>query len=158
MNILFLSTHNTCRSILSEAIFNNLAPEGLRAVSAGYSPDECVNSLTLNALAREGISSEGLLSKPVKVFEQCVPDVVITVCENAASRPLPMFLGGAINAHWKLNNPLEVTGTEAQINTAINECVIAIKKRVDILLALPLSVLSLNKQQFQAALNGIGSI
>ncbi|SDU03368.1 arsenate reductase [Nitrosomonas ureae] len=99
MNLLFLCTGNSCRSILAEATFNALAPKGWQGMSAGSQPTGQVHPRSLALLDREGISTEGLYSKswsnlPVK------PDIVITVCGNAAGETCPTYLRPALRAHW----------------------------------------------------------
>lgn len=163
MKILFLCTHNSCRSILSEALFNHMAPKGCTAYSAGSFPSGEVNPLTLDALVRAGVSTTGLRSKSSDEFEDLEPDIVITVCDKAAGEACPLYLGRAVRAHWGLNDPSELARGDAALNadqvaTAFDECVAIIRQRIDTMLALPLEVLALNRDQLQAALNGIGEL
>ena len=163
MKILFLCTHNSCRSILSEALFNHIAPKGWTAYSAGSFPSGEVNPLTLEALVRAGVSTAGLRSKSSDEFEHLEPDIVITVCDKAAGEACPLYLGRAVRAHWGLNDPSELARGDAALNadqvaTAFDECVAIIRQRIDTMLALPLEVLALNRDQLQAALNGIGEL
>lgn len=102
MKILFLCTANSCRSILSEALFNHLAPAGVRAYSAGSEPKGFVHPLTLKALQRAGVACDGLFSKPIEAHAELQPDVVITVCDKAAGEACPVFFGPALRAHWGL--------------------------------------------------------
>ncbi len=95
-NILFLCTGNSCRSILAEATFNHLAPAGWKAMSAGSKPTGQVHPRSLALLAREGISTEGCHSKSwdnLPLPPDMTPDVVITVCSNAAGETCPAYLG-----------------------------------------------------------------
>jgi arsenate reductase len=162
MKILFLCTHNSCRSILSEALFNHMAPEGCSAYSAGSFPSGQVNPLSIKALMRAGVSTAGLHSKSSDVFKQLAPDIVITVCDKAAGEACPLYLGRAIHAHWGLGDPSDLgrdpTVAEDQVNAAFDACVAIIQQRISALLALPLSVLFLDKAQLQAALDGIGKL
>lgn len=100
MKILFLCTANSCRSILSEALFNHLAPASVRAYSAGSEPKGFVHPLTLEALERAGVACDGLFSKPIEAHAELQPDVVITVCDKAAGEACPVFFGPALRAHW----------------------------------------------------------
>lgn len=84
MKVLFMCTHNSCRSILSEALFNHLAPEGMEAVSSGSFPSGKVNERALKTLEAAGIPTAGLSSKASDVFESSPPDIVVTVCDRAA--------------------------------------------------------------------------
>jgi arsenate reductase len=163
MKILFLCTHNSCRSILSEALFNHMAPKGCTAYSAGSFPSGEVNPLTLEALIRAGVSTAGFRSKSSDEFEHLEPDIVITVCDKAAGEACPLYLGRAVRAHWGLNDPSELARGDAALNTdevatAFDECMEIIRQRIDTMLALPLEVLALNRDQLQAALNGIGEL
>jgi len=99
MNILFLCTANSCRSILAEALYNHLAPAGMRAFSAGSEPRGDINPLTLEALARAGIAADGLYSKSSDAHQALNPDFVITVCDKAAGEVCPVHFGPAIKAH-----------------------------------------------------------
>lgn len=163
MKILFLCTHNSCRSILSEALFNHVAPKGWTAYSAGSFPSGKVNPLTLDALTRAGVSTAGLRSKSSDEFENLEPDIVITVCDKAAGEACPLYLGRAVRAHWGLNDPSELAkGAVAlnadQVAAAFDECIAIIRQRINTMLTLPLEVLALNRDQLQAALNGIGEL
>ncbi len=111
MNILFLCTANSCRSILAEALYNHLAPAGMRAFSAGSEPRGDINPLTLEALARAGIAADGLYSKSSDAHQALNPDFVITVCDKAAGEVCPVHFGPAIKAHWGLADPSESVGS-----------------------------------------------
>jgi arsenate reductase len=104
MNVLFLCTGNSCRSILAEATFNALAPRGMRAISAGSQPAGYVHPRSLALLAREGISAEGAHSKSWDALP-VTPDVVITVCASAAGETCPAYLGPVVRAHWGVADP-----------------------------------------------------
>src|SRR5512134_118822 len=99
MNVLFLCTGNSCRSILGEATFNHLAPAGWRAMSAGSRPTGKVHPRTLALLDREGIPIEGCHSKSWDDLAD-TPDMVITVCSSAAGETCPSYLGAALRTHW----------------------------------------------------------
>lgn len=137
MKVLFLCTANSCRSILCEALFNHLAPAGLRAFSAGSQPKGFVHPLTLEALARAGVPGEGLTSKPSDTHADLQPDLVITVCDKAAGEACPVFFGPAIKAHWGLADPSEVEGSDSEIAAAFDATVARITARIQAFLALP---------------------
>ena len=99
MKILFLCTANSCRSILCEAVFNHLAPQGMKAYSAGSQPKGEVHPLSLKTLGNAGISTIGLSSKSSDVHVNLTPDFVITVCDKAAGEACPVFFGPATKAH-----------------------------------------------------------
>lgn len=141
MKILFMCTHNSCRSILSEALFNHLAPAGFLAVSSGSHPSGRVNPRALQTLAAAGIATAGLNSKASDAFAQNPPDIVITVCDNAAGEACPLYFGTALKAHWGLVDPSALTGSEAEIQTAFDQCLAKIAERVQAFFALPLATL-----------------
>jgi arsenate reductase len=95
MNVLFLCTANSCRSILSEALFNHLAPAGMRAYSAGSQPKGEVHPQALAALRRAGVATDGLSSKGTEAHAELAPELVITVCDKAAGDACPVFFGPA---------------------------------------------------------------
>jgi arsenate reductase len=156
MKVLFMCTHNSCRSILSEALFSHLAPAGIEAVSSGSFPSGRVNQRALQTLAAAGISTAGLSSKGSGAFEGVPPDVVITVCDRAAGEACPVFFGPALKAHWGLADPSEVTGSEAEIGAAFDATLAKIRERVSAFLELPLKEMS--AAALQAELNRIGTL
>ena len=107
MNVLFLCTGNSCRSILGEATFNHLAPPGWRAMSAGSKPTGQVHPRSLALLAREGISTEGYYSKSWNDLP-VTPDIVLSVCGNAANETCPAYLGPVLRSHWGVFDPAAV--------------------------------------------------
>lgn len=156
MKVLFMCTHNSCRSILSEAVFNHLAPAGFEAVSSGSFPSGRVNPRALQTLQAAGIAIDGLSSKASDVFEGAVPDVVITVCDRAAGEACPIFFGPSIKAHWGLADPSEVSGTEAEIEAAFQKTLGKIQARTQAFISLPFD--SLDNDQLKAELARIGAL
>ena len=156
MKVLFMRTHNSCRSILSEALFNHLAPEGVEAVSSGSFPSGRVNQRALQTLEAVGISTVGLSSKASDAFEGSPPDIVITVCDRAAGEACPIFFGPALKAHWGLADPSEAKGTESEITAAFDVTLDKIRERVVTFLALPLQTMSVD--ELKAELNRIGTL
>lgn len=142
MKVLFMCTHNSCRSILSEALFNHLAPTGFVGVSSGSFPSGRVNPRALQTLEAAGVSTEGLSSKASDAFSAGPPDIVITVCDNAAGEACPLFFGPALKAHWGLVDPSAVSGSEVETQAAFDQCLAKISERVQAFLALPLDTLS----------------
>lgn len=156
MRVLFMCTANSCRSILSEAMFNHLAPAGFRAVSAGSFPKGQVLPRSLLTLARAGVSTEGLSSKGNEAFEDNPPDIVITVCDKAAGEACPVYFGPALKAHWGLEDPSEVTGSEMEIDAAFDATLARIELRCRAFLALPLERLS--RDELKRELDRIGGL
>lgn len=156
MNILFLCTGNSCRSILAEATFNALAPDYMRAVSAGSQPAGYVHPKSIALLASKGITTEGYFSKSWDNLP-VTPDIVITVCGNAARETCPAYLGKVIRAHWGVEDPAKATGTEAEIEAAFELAYSILRKRIEAFVALPESVFE-DKNELQTQLNSIGEI
>lgn len=156
MRILFMCTANSCRSILSEALFNHLAPVGFVAVSAGSFPKGQVLPRSLTTLQQAGIAIDGLHSKGNDAFEDNPPDIVITVCDKAAGETCPVYFGPALKAHWGLEDPSEVNGDEAAINAAFHATIARIELRCRAFLELPFARLS--REQLQRELDRIGAL
>lgn len=153
MKILYICTHNRCRSILSEAITNHLSNGRLQAFSAGSEPAGQVHPLSLTYLQEKGISTDGLYSKSWDVYETDQPDIVVTVCDSAATETCPVWFGDTAKIHWGLPDPSKLSGDDEQIRTAFFDVMNTIEQRVNKLLALDLEPLS--KVQRQAALEAL---
>jgi arsenate reductase len=154
MKILFLCTANSCRSILAEAIFNHLAPAGMRAYSAGSKPCGQVHPHSLDALRRAGIDLQGLHSKSQAVHEGLLPDLVITLCDNAAAEPCPAYFDDALKVHWGLPDPAAPGGPQADVEAVFDKTVISLERRIGEFLSLPLPHMS--PQELSDALEAIG--
>ncbi len=152
MNILFLCTGNSCRSIFAEALLNHLAPQGWRAMSAGSHPTGKIHPLTLALLAKEGIATDGYFSKS---WEQlpAVPDIVITVCAEAAGEFCPAYPGPVLRAHWGVEDPAQARGTTAEIEAVFVTVYQKLRRRMEAFLALPLAELQHDRVRLAAALN-----
>jgi protein-tyrosine-phosphatase len=151
-----MCTHNSCRSILCEALFNHLAPEGIEAVSSGSFPSGRVNPRALQTLEAAGIATAGLSSKASDVFEGSPPDVVITVCDRAAGEACPIFFGPALKGHWSLADPSQATGSEPEITAAFAATLRKIRERASAFLELPLKTMSADR--LEAELSRIGNL
>jgi arsenate reductase len=157
MIVLFLCTGNSCRSILAEAIFNRLAPDGWRAISAGSHPTGQVHPRTLALLAREGIPTEGCHSKSWDNLPM-TPDIVITVCSSAAGETCPAYLGPALRAHWGVDDPAHATGTDAEIDAAFRAAYQTLRARIEAFLALPLEQMEHDRARLKSELDRIGTL
>lgn len=131
MNILFLCTGNSCRSILSEALFNARAPLGFSACSAGSQPSGKVHPLTLKTLQSLNLPTDNLSSKSMQDCEQFQPEIVITVCDAAAQEPCPLYLGKSLKIHWGLKDPSHLNLPESEKMQAFVETVAHIQRRFD---------------------------
>jgi arsenate reductase len=147
LNVLFLCTHNSARSILAEALLNHLGQGRFKAYSAGSSPRENQqpNPLALETLTKAGLPVEGLYSKSWDEFgKPDAPhmDLVITVCDNAAGEVCPFWPGQPATAHWGYADPSEVEGDDDKKREAFKQTLHMMRKRLDIFVNLPLSSLS----------------
>lgn len=138
-HVLVLCTGNSARSILGEALINHLGRGRLRGYSAGSRPKGQPHPLALEVLREAGIATEGLASKSWEAFTgaDAPPlDLVITVCDSAASEPCPWFPGRAAKAHWSLPDP-PAAGDEAAQRLRFRAVRAALQDRIAALLALP---------------------
>ena len=108
MKILFVCTHNRCRSVLGEAITRQLAGDLLQVRSAGAHPVGEVHPETIRHLQLREIEATGLSSKSWDDLEAYDPDVVITVCDDAANEACPVWMGSALKIHWGLKDPSKI--------------------------------------------------
>ena len=157
MNVLFLCTGNSCRSLISEAVFNHLAPAGWHAISAGSQPTGKLNARALELLAGKGIATEGYYSKSWDKLP-VTPDIVVTVCASAAGETCPAYLGPVPRTHWGVDDPSHVTGTEAEIGAAFERAYAILRARIEAFLALPIDELRHDKARLKAELDRIGGI
>ncbi|HBA09396.1 arsenate reductase ArsC [Methylotenera mobilis] len=156
MNVLFLCTGNSCRSILGEATFNHLAPSGWHAMSAGSKPTGYVHPRSLALLAREGIATDGYHSKSWENLPT-TPDIVITVCGSAAGETCPAYLGPVVRTHWGVEDPAHVTGTDEEIDAAFVKAYSILRARIEAFLALPLTTLKNDKIALKAEMDNIAT-
>ena len=133
---LFICTHNRCRSILSEAITNHLSDGKIIAYSAGSQPVGEVHPLSIKYLQARGIRTEGLQSQSWDEFESVEPDVVITVCDNAANEQCPVWFGNCVKVHWGLPDPSKLEGSEEKIRNAFYAVMDTIENRIQNVLAI----------------------
>lgn len=157
MNVLFLCTGNSCRSLMGEATFNHLAPEGWHALSAGSKPLGRLNSGALALLEEKGISTEGYYSKSWNDLP-LTPDIVISVCGNAANETCPVYLGSVLRSHWGVEDPAHAEGTEEEIKAAFETAYGILRHRIEQFLALPLEELKNDRERLKAELDRIGSL
>lgn len=147
LNVLFLCTYNSARSILAETLLNDMGKSGFKAYSAGSSPRENQkpNPLGLQVLQKAGISIEGLRSKSWDEFatpDAPKMDLIITVCNNAAGEVCPIWPGHPATAHWGYPDPSEGDGSDAEKLEAFRKTMHAMKRRLELLISLPTSKLA----------------
>ncbi|MGZ5196100.1 MAG: arsenate reductase ArsC [Ramlibacter sp.] len=144
INVLFLCTHNSARSILAEATLNHIGAGRFKAWSAGSSPrdNQQPNPLGLQVLREAGISTEGLYSKSWDEFaapDAPQMDLVITVCDDAAGEQCPYWPGHPATAHWGYADPSAIDGSDEEKLEAFRRTLIAIKGRLALLVQLPVA-------------------
>jgi arsenate reductase (thioredoxin) len=152
MNVLFLCTGNSARSILAEALTNSLAVSKgkFRAYSAGSHPKGAPHPIALELLEQRRIPTNGLRSKSWDEFarpDAPVMDFVITVCDQAAGEQCPYWPGQPVTAHWGMPDPAVVKGTEAR--RVFSDTASMLRRRIELFASLPLEKLdrlSLQKQ------------
>ena len=158
-SVLVLCTGNSARSILGEALFNELGAGQITAFSAGSKPKGVPHPGALRLLARKGIDTEPFRSKSWLEFtgpDAPEIDLAITVCGNAAGEACPVFPGTPLRAHWGLPDPADLTGTEAEVDAAFEETWRLLDMRVRALLALDLE--HMDRAAAQAAIAAIGTM
>ena len=117
-NLLFICTHNRCRSVLAEVIANTQFEGVFRAFSAGSQPAGEIHPLTMKYLAARGLPTEGLSSQSWDDFADQKFDLVVTVCDSAANETCPLWMSDAPRAHWGMPDPSRAEGDEADIERA----------------------------------------
>ena len=147
VNVLFLCTHNSARSILAEALLNHIGKDRFKAYSAGSSPrdNQQPNPIGLEVLKAAGISTEGLRSKSWDEFAK--PDapkmnLVITVCDNAAGEVCPYWPGQPATAHWGYPDPSAGDADDAHKREAFKQTLYALRRRLELLVNLPIANVS----------------
>jgi arsenate reductase len=123
MRVLFICTHNRCRSIMAEAIGNQSAGGKLVARSAGSQPEGQVHPGALAALERAGYVSDGLHSKSWDELQDFHPDLIVTLCDSAANEPCPAWFGGCEVVHYSLADPSRVVGDDVAVAEAFDRTI-----------------------------------
>ena len=155
-NVLILCTHNSARSVLSEAMLNHLAAKlgkDVRAYSAGSAPSGRLNPFAIEALQKAGVATSGYRSKSWDEFTSGQAPrmrVVITVCDSAAAEPCPYWPGSPVKVHWGYADPSNAPGGDEGKRLAFELTRQAIGYRMVQLLQLPLDTMS--DAELQAAL------
>jgi protein-tyrosine-phosphatase len=140
LNVLFLCTGNSARSIMAEAYLNHAGKGRFVAYSAGSCPTGQVNRFALELLADNALDTAGLRSKSWDEFARPgapVMDMVLTVCDQAAGEVCPVWPGQPISAHWGVDDPAKVAGSDADKRRAFVRAYAALSRRINLLIALP---------------------
>jgi protein-tyrosine-phosphatase len=161
LNVLFLCTHNSARSVFAESIMNRVGAGRFKAFSAGSTPSGTINPHALHLLKHLNYKTDDLRSKAWEEFSRAdnpdAPelDFVFTVCDNAAGEVCPIWPGQPMSAHWGIPDPSVATGTDAEIALAFNEAYRQLNSRITAFCALPMR--SLDRLSLQKHLNEIGA-
>ena len=126
-------------------------------MSAGSQPTGEVHPRSIALLKSKGITTEGYFSKSWDALPT-TPDIVITVCGNAAGETCPAYLGKVIRAHWGVDDPAKATGSEAEINASFELAYQVLRKRIEAFLALPIDELQHDNMRLKAALDNIAKL
>ncbi len=157
-NVLFICTQNSARSIMAEALLNSAGRGRFMAWSAGSQPRGEVHPLALATLGRMRLPTEGYRSKRWSEFAApgAPPmDFVLTVCDNAAGEVCPVWPGQPMTAHWGVPDPSTVQGDDALREKAFRDVAMMLKRRIDLMLALPIA--SLDRLALQREVRDIGT-
>jgi arsenate reductase (thioredoxin) len=157
LNVLFLCTHNSARSIIAECVMNRLGIGRFKAYSAGSQPSGKVHPYALDLLRQLNYDVSGLRSKSWEEFAaDGAPqlDFVFTVCDNAANETCPVWPGQPMSAHWGLPDPSAVEGSESERRFAFADTHRMLYQRIGIFVNLPLT--SLDTLSLQRRLDEIG--
>ena len=157
-NVLFLCTGNSARSVIAEAVLNQLGGGRFKAYSAGSMPTGTVNPHVLDLLQRNKMPTDGIRSKSWDEFagtDAPKLDFVFTVCDQAAGEACPVWPGQPMTAHWGLDDPAQVAGEEEQ-KRAVKEAFMQLNRRIGILVNLPIEKLA--RHSLQKELDAIGAM
>ena len=156
-NVLFLCTGNSARSIMAEALLNKLGGGRFNAFSAGSHPKGAINPFTLKVLASYGFPTEGYRSKSWDEFASPgapALDFAFTVCDSAAGETCPVWPGQPMTAHWGIEDPAAVEGTDIEKEKAFVTAFKYLRNRISIFVSLPIG--SLDKMVLERKLHEIG--
>ena len=156
-NVLFVCTGNSARSILAEGLLNRLGRGRFKAFSAGSYPTGTVNPLALSTLRALNIPTEGLRSKNWDEFARPgapTLDFVLTVCDKAAGESCPVWSGQPMTAHWGVADPAAFEGTDEDKASLFTATAVTLRRRIDLMLALPMP--SLDAMALQREMGSIG--
>lgn len=157
-NVLFICTGNSARSILAEALLNAMAGDRFRAYSAGSHPKDQVHPMSLATLERLHVPTAGLRSKGWEEFAAAgAPelDFVFTVCDQAAGEVCPIWPGQPMTAHWGMPDPAAAQGSQEAREKAFRDTAVTLKRRLELMMALPIE--RLDRLAIQKQMREIGA-
>ncbi|MDX1950289.1 MAG: arsenate reductase ArsC [Rickettsiales bacterium] len=157
-NILFLCTHNSCRSVMAEGLMQHYGKGKFTAYSAGSFPSGNINLKAIQILKKNKIKADydNFKSQSWDDFENIKMDIVITVCDSAAGETCPLFLGGSVKANWGVFDPSQTKGSEAEIEISFQDAFEILQKRILALVDLDLN--NFTKDELKQELDKIGKL
>jgi arsenate reductase len=158
-NVLFLCNTNSARSIMAEKLMEHWGKGKFKAYSAGNLPEGSIHPLTIMTLESHGLNSSGLRSKSWDKFTGIgVPllDFVFTVCDDTADEVCPIWPGQPMTAHWGIDDPVVVEGTDKEKFTAFQNSCRYLENRIKLFVALPID--NLNRIKLKDEINAIGAV
>ena len=158
-NVLFLCTGNTARSVLAEGILRKLGAGRFNAFSAGSQPKGTINPFALQVLAEQGFPAEGYRSKSWDEFgtaDAPKMDFIFTVCDSAAGEACPYWPGHPTSAHWGIEDPAAIEGSDEIKTQAFRTAFHFMKKRIEAFVALPMH--EMDAETLQTKLQEIGAL
>ncbi|MFT4630564.1 MAG: arsenate reductase [Arenicella sp.] len=151
--LLYICTHNRCRSIIAEAVTNKLAEGRIEAASAGSQESGEIHPLTLQFLREKDFSCDGLRSQSWDDFAHFEPNVILTMCDQAATETCPIWFGSTPSIHWGLPDPSRLLGDTDQVRSRFYTTIDDVRNRVEKLLKLDLD--NASDQQWVQALRSL---
>lgn len=130
MKLLFICTHNRCRSILAEAITNHLSAGRITAASAGSSPQGKVHPLSLKYLAERRIDVNGLQSQSWDEHSSFSPDAIVTMCDKAAQESCPVWFDHSVQVDWSIADPSSITNDGVSQDESFRHTIGIIEQRI----------------------------
>jgi arsenate reductase len=158
-NVLFLCNNNSARSIMAEKLMEHWGKGKFKAYSAGNSPKDSINPLTIETLESHGLTTKGLRSKSWSEFSGIgAPhlDFVFTVCDETAGEVCPIWPGQPMTAHWGIEDPVAVEGTDEEKRIVFRRCCRYLENRIKLFVALPID--NLNRIKIKNEIEAIGAI
>jgi arsenate reductase len=158
-NVLFLCNNNSARSLMAEKLIEHWGKGKFKAYSAGNNPKDSINPLTIKTLESHGLNSDGLRSKSWLEFtgpDAPHLDFVFTVCDDVAGEVCPIWPGQPMTAHWGIEDPVAIEGTDEEKFTAFQNSCRYLENRIKLFSALPIDTLNLMK--IKDEIEAIGTI
>ncbi|MFW2543240.1 ArsR family transcriptional regulator [Primorskyibacter sp. 2E107] len=158
LNVVFLCTGNSARSLMAEAILRDATIPGMKVYSAGTDPYRNPNQTALKILQKQGHSIDTLRCKPLEEIGETLPrvDLLLTVCDRAANRVGPKWPGNPVMAHWGLPDPVQIDGDKKARKAAFQRTYDTLRHRIDTFAGLPLT--QMHRNDLQKAMDRIATM